>query len=77
MKKKIIIPVFMLTCAFFLTGCSKVSLTGNSTGTNNNGAPTDMQTPPDGGTPPEDGGTPPTDMGTPPDGAPAGGPSEN
>lgn len=61
-KKKIIIPVFMLACTFFLAGCSKVNLTGTSTGTGNGGAPTDGGgTPPDGGTPPTDGGTPPAD----------------
>lgn len=63
MKKKVIIPIFMLACVFFLTGCSKVSLAGNTDTNNQNGAPTDMGTPPDGGTPPED-------MGTPPEGVP-------
>ena len=65
MKKKIVIPVFMLACTFFLAGCSKVNLTGTSTGTGNGGAPMDQGgTPPDGGIPPTDGGTPPADAPT-------------
>lgn len=62
MKKKIIIPVFMLACMFFLTGCSKVSLTGNNgTSKDNGGAPTDNGgTPPSGGAPTDGGGTAPS-----------------
>jgi len=65
MKKKIIIPIFMLSCMFFLAGCSKVSLTGNNnTGKNSagGGAPTEGSAPTDnGGTPPS--GSAPTDSG--------------
>lgn len=64
----------MLACTFFLAGCSKVNLTGTSTGTGNGGAPTDQ-----GGTPPtgDQGGTPPADGGTPPADAPTGGQPTN
>lgn len=33
MKKKNIIPIFLIACSFFLVGCSKIGLSG--TGTNN------------------------------------------
>jgi hypothetical protein len=71
-KKTLLISTALLLPLIFLTGCSKVSLTG----TTNTGAPANgaMGTPPDGAIPPE-GGTPPTDGGTPPSGAPAGAPA--
>lgn len=68
MKKIVLLSAVLVLPLVFLTGCSKVSLTG-STGT---GAPAggEMGTPPDGGTPPEGGapeggGTPPSDGGAP------------
>lgn len=69
MKKIVLLSAVLMIPLAFLTGCSKVSLTG-STGT---GAPQggEMGTPPDdGGTPPEggapeNGGTPPSDGGAP------------
>lgn len=71
MKKKFIFPLFLIAGLVFLTGCSKVSLTGTtnqgaggapdgaSMGTPpEGGVPTDGQLPPDGG-----GGAAPTDGG--------------
>jgi hypothetical protein len=73
MKKKIVIPVFIFACMFFLAGCTKTSLTGGNTGTASNTPSAGVETPPsDGGTPPADGGTPPSDGG-----APTGGQSGN
>ncbi|MEI6835705.1 MAG: hypothetical protein WCK59_02630 [Candidatus Falkowbacteria bacterium] len=68
MKRKIIVPLLMLSCLFILAGCSKISSNSLSAGSTN--------TPINGGTPPTDGGTPPDGMtppdgGTPPAGAPA------
>jgi len=73
MKKKIVLPIFMLACLVSLAGCTKVSLTGTSGPGNASGTPEMM----DGGTPPEDGGTPPEGMTPPTDGgsAPSGAPS--
>jgi len=77
MKKKIVIPMFIFACVFFLAGCTKTSLTGGNTGAANT-PPAGMGTPPtDGGTPPSDGGTPPSDGGAPSNDAPTGGPSGN
>jgi hypothetical protein len=77
MKKVVLVSVFLLLPLVFLTGCSKVSLTGST------GAPADgeMRTPPEGGTIPE-GGTPPEgwtppEGGAMPTGGPTGGPSNN
>lgn len=74
MKKIVFVSAVLLLPLVFLTGCSKVSLTGST----NTGAPTggEMGTPPDGGTFPE-GGAPPADGGNPPSGAPAGTPANN
>lgn len=70
-KKTLLISAILLLPLVFLTGCSKVSLTGSTTGTPAEG---EMGTPPDGGTPSE-GGTPPADGGTPPSGGPSGAPA--
>lgn len=69
MKKIVLVSAFLLLPLVFLTGCSKVSLTGSTTGAPTGG---DMATPPDGGTPPTGA---PTDGGTPPSGAPTGAPA--
>lgn len=73
MKKMILVSTVLLLPLVFLTGCSKISLTGSA----DTGAPIDgqMGTPPEGWAPPE-GGTPPEGW-TPPEGGPTGGPSDN
>jgi hypothetical protein len=66
LKKIAVVSALFCLPLFFLTGCSKVSLTGTDTG-----APADGQArPQDGGTPPE--GSMPPEGGTPPAGAPQG-----
>ena len=70
MKKIVMVSAIILLPLIFLTGCSKVSLTGTTgTATPAGGA---MGTPPDGGgTPPS--GAPSDNGGTPPSGATSGG----
>jgi len=72
MKKIVSVSAFLLLSLIFLTGCTKISLTGSVTGTPPDGQ---MGTPPDGGIPPE-GGIPPAG-GTPSPEAPDGAPVNN
>jgi hypothetical protein len=60
MKKILLTSGILLLPLIFLAGCSKVSLTGSTTGTPADG---EMGTPPEG------------EMGTPPEGAPTGAPA--
>ena len=63
MKKKIIVPLYLLTFMFVLSGCG----TSNQNADNQSGGPSGMDmmgggggTPPDGMEPPADGGMPPS-----------------
>ncbi len=71
MKGVLLVSIFLLLPLVFLTGCSKISLTGSATGVP---AGNQMGTPPEGGIPPE-GGAAPIDGDMPPAGAPNGAPA--